>query len=308
VLGPPAIDRVDLYLPRCPEAILTAIKKQEVINLIKRINDKIIVDAEKLIRLVVAGLKDGMERCQVPQVLFCLGYIVGLRPNDLNTQIKRADGTSSCLADYQFIEGATSGEDERVVVGSIKNTKPSKENKGRDFVGVYTTAFICDQKDYPLVMEAEKWVMDDSNAALRCITTQDQYIRGDASGAEPKGKEWRNGRESGWVMTPMIERLGLNECVEDWGVHKGGFTKALGRSFVACCVEQGRLEFDKGLTPSHAVELALGHVPLSSSNVNYLKFDCRNCTPVAGVMAVKVCEENPVEDATYGICLVKKQG
>jgi hypothetical protein len=294
-------------LPMCPDAILAATKKQGVVCLIQRTNDKIIVDADKLIRLMVAGVRDGMERRQVPQVLFCLGFIVALRPNDINIQKKRADGTSSCEADYQFVEGAMSGEDERVVVGSIKNTKPSKENKSKEFVDAYITGLVCDPKDYPLIKDAIAWVMDDSNAALPCITTRAQYIRGDASGAERNGKEWRNGREGGWVMTPMIERLGLNECVEDWGVHKGGFTKALGRSFVACCVEQGRLEFDKGLTPSHAVELALGHVPLSSSNVNYLKFDCRNCIPVAGVMAVKVCKENPIGDVTYGICLVKKE-
>jgi hypothetical protein len=257
---------------------------------------------------MVAGVRDGMERRQVPQVLFCLGYLIGLRPNDLNTQKKRGDETVSCPADFQYIEGATSGEDELVIIGSIKNTRPSKENRSKDFVDAYTTGIVCDTKDYDLIKEAVAWAMDSRNAGLPCITTKAQYIRGDASGAEPEGKEWRNGRSSGWVMGEMIKRLGLDECVEHWGCHRGGFTKALGRSFVTCCVEQGRLEFDKGLTPSHAVELALGHVPLSSSNVNYLKFDCQNCTPVAGVMAVKVCKENPVGDVTYGICLVKKQG
>jgi hypothetical protein len=304
-------------LPRCPDEIFAATKTQGVACLNERTNNKIIVDADKLIKLVVAGVKDGMERRQVPQVLFCIGYLIGLCPNDFNTQKKRADETVSCLTDFQYIEGATSGEDELVIVGSIKNTRPSKENRSKNYVGAYatskdlvdayTTGIICDTEDHDLIKDAITWAMDSRNAGLPCITTRGQYIRGDASGAEPTGKEWRNGRSSGWVMGEMIKRLGLNECVEDWGVHKGGFTKALGRSFVACCVEQGRLEFNKGLTPSHAVELTLGHMPLSSSNVNYLKFDCRPCTPVAGVMAVKVCKENPIGDVTYGICLVKKQ-
>jgi hypothetical protein len=294
-------------LPKCPDEIVKETKAQEVVNLNKRTNDKIVVDADRMVKLMVAGVRDGMERRQVPQVLFCLAYLIALRPNDLNTQKKRTDGTVSCLADFQYIEGATSGEGERVVVGSIKNTKPSKENNSKEFVGAYITGAVCDAKDHPLLKEAITWVMDERNAGLPCITTKSQYSKGDASGAEPTGKEWRNGRVSGLVMTAMIERLGLNECVERWGCHRRGFTKALGRSFVACCVEQGRFEFEKGLTPSHAVELTLGHAPLSSCNVNYLKFDCRNCNPVAGVAAVKICEENPIEGVTYGICLVKKQ-
>jgi hypothetical protein len=106
----------------------------------------------------------------------------------------------------------------------------------------------------------------------------------------------------------MVKRLKLDEgVVEDWGYHAGGYTKQLGRSFVACCIEQGRLEFEKGLTSSQAVELTLGHAPLSINNVNYLKFDCRPCTAVAGVIAVKVCEENIVDGVAYGICCIAKK-
>jgi hypothetical protein len=303
----PDIDAKDL--PKCPDDVNATTKAQGVVCLNTRTNNKIIVDADKLIELFVAGVRDGMGRRQVPQVLFCLGYLIGLRPNDLNTQKKRADGTFSRLTDFQYIEGgATSGEDELVIIGSIKNTRPSKENKSKEFITAYITGTVCDTKDNDLIRDAIAWAMDSRNAALPCITTKTQYTRGDASGAEVEGTEWRNGRPSGWVMTPMIERLGLNECVEDWGCHNGGFTKALGRSFVACCVEQGRFKFDKGLTASHAIELALGHAPLSSNNVNYLKFDFgQKCTPIPGVMAVKVCEANPVGDVTYGICLVNKQ-
>jgi hypothetical protein len=305
----PGVSAKDLRkdLPKCPEEIFAETKAQGVVCLIQRTNDKIRTNADKLIKYMTNGVRDGVQRCQVPQVLFCLAYLVGFRPNDLNTQKKRANQTSSCLTDFNYVEGATSGEDERAIVGTITNKKPSKDNRGKDFIEEYVTGFICDPKDYGMIRDAIMWVMDSVNAAKPCITTKAAYIRGDASGAEPTGKEWRNGRPGGWVMSAMVERLRLNECVEHWGCHRGGFTKALGRSFVTCCFEQGRFEFDKGLTPSHAIELALGHAPLSSSNVNYLKFDCRPCTPVAGVVAVKVCKENPVEGVTYGICLVAKE-
>ena len=297
--------------PRCPGEIFLMTQAQEKKNLIARTNNKIVINASLLIQRMVHGVRDGMERKQVPQVLFCLGYLVGLRPNDMNTQKKRTNETFSCAEDYQCIENATTGADEwREVVGTIKNRKPSKENASVDFVGEYTTVFICETEDYDLIKSAIAWVMDDCNAKRPCTTLLVEYERGDPSGAEAKGQEWRSGREKGWITTKMVERLGLNGAVassKDWGIHTGGFTKQLGRSFVASCIEQGRLEFDKGLTSSQAIELALGHAPLSNNNVNYLKFDCRPCPTVAGVVAVKVCEDYPADGVTYGICLVKKQ-
>ena len=49
-----------------------------------RMEKPIVMMADKLIGLVVAGVKDRIERKQYPQVIFCLNYLIALRPNDLN--------------------------------------------------------------------------------------------------------------------------------------------------------------------------------------------------------------------------------
>jgi len=74
----------------------------------------------------------------------------------------------------------------------------------------------------------------------------------------------------------MIKNFGFNDTVVEDARQEVNFqNKSLGRSFVACCIEQGRFQLGPGLQPSRAVELVLGHKPLSSPNVNYLKLDVR---------------------------------
>jgi hypothetical protein len=302
----PGINVLDL--PKCPQAINIAKKELGKANLTARTNDKIIVDAPKLTRLMILGIIDGIERRQVPQVDFCMGFVVGLRPNDMNILRERTNGTFSCADDIQLIENATAGKEGLKVTGTLKNLKPSKESDyNESFIPEYTTPMICEMEDYAVVESGLRFLMDDANASIPCITTKAEYLRGDPSGAERSCQEWRNGRPSGWITTEMVKRLGLDEAITNWGFQEGkGFTKQLGRGFVTSCIEQGRLELEHGLTPYHAVELALGHAPLSVNNVNYLKFDCRPCTPVAGVVAVKVCKERPVDGIPYGLCLVEK--
>jgi hypothetical protein len=254
---------------------------------------------------LVKGMKDAKERGQVPQALFCANYLIAFRPNDLNTQKKREDGSTSRSDDYLCANGMMVGDDDHEVVGTYKNLKPSKEYVGKRFIDKYATTLICDVCDYDMVAGVISWAMTDEFASVTCTTTVDQYKRGVASGAEVKGQEWRS--NGGGITSSMVERLGLEDAIVDWGFNEGvGFTKQLGRSFVASCIEQGRVEFDKGLTSSHAVELVLGHAPGSTNNNDYLKFDCRSPTTVEGVVAMKVCKERPIDGLEYGLCLVKK--
>jgi hypothetical protein len=296
------VDKDDL--PGCPRELVKKVKANAATKLQARTNDKMLIDSDMLIEMMVQGMIDGRDRDQVPQVLFCANYIVALRANDLNTQKKRADGTSSCPDDYQYVKGVTIGDGDREVAGTINNLKPSKENTDKRFVKGYATVLICKPSDYDTVIDILAWAMDSSNASRPCTTTVNQYNRGDASGAEVKGQEW--GKGGGGIIPVMVKRLGLDKAVKEWGFNKSGLTKQLGRSFVASCVEQGRLELDRGLTSSQAVELVLGHAPGSMNNNDYLKVDCRPCTAVAGVVAVKVCEDHPIGDVKYGLCLVKK--
>ena len=103
----------------------------------------------------------------------------------------------------------------------------------------------------------------------------------------------------------MIKRLNLEEAREEWGAYRGSFTKQLGRSFVACCVEQGRFECESGLTPVKAVELLLGHEQLSTSNINYLQMYV-NPKRLRNVMLQKVTPESPIKTSdgcpiSYGV-------
>ena len=73
-----------LWLPKCPQDVykrVSAIGQTRVAN---RIEDPVVVDAEKLIQLMVNGVKNGVTMKQYPQVVFCINYLIDLRPNDLN--------------------------------------------------------------------------------------------------------------------------------------------------------------------------------------------------------------------------------
>jgi hypothetical protein len=107
----------------------------------------------------------------------------------------------------------------------------------------------------------------------------------------------------------MITRLDLNSCVTGWANHKYGFSKQLGRGFVASCVEQGRFELEPGLAPLKSVELLLGHEKLSQCNVCYLKMDVRP-SKVPGVTLRKVSDTAAIQvegcsPIQYGVCLTR---
>ena len=119
---------------------------------------------------------------------------------------------------------------------------------------------------------AISFVQNEENATLPCTGRVTQYLADIPSGAS-SAQEWGNARRG--IMKAMIGRLGLNSCVTEWATHKFGFSKQLGRGFVASCVEQGRFKLEPGLAPLKSVELLLGHEKLSQCNVCYLKMDVR---------------------------------
>ena len=71
-------------LPKCPRELYQRVSAIENSRVAARMEKPIVMMADKLIGLVVAGVKDGTERKQYPQVIFCLNYLIALRPNDLN--------------------------------------------------------------------------------------------------------------------------------------------------------------------------------------------------------------------------------
>ena len=71
-------------LPKCPRELYQRVSAIVTTRVAARMEKPIAMMADKLIGLVVAGVKDGIERKQYPQVIFCLNYLIALRPNDLN--------------------------------------------------------------------------------------------------------------------------------------------------------------------------------------------------------------------------------
>ena len=61
-------------LPKCPQQLYKRVLAIETTRVAARTEKPIVVTTDKLIGLVVAGLKDGIERKQYPQVIFCLNY------------------------------------------------------------------------------------------------------------------------------------------------------------------------------------------------------------------------------------------
>ena len=136
-----------------------------------------------------------------------------------------------------------------------------------------------------------------------------QY-KGDVPSGASTGQEWGDACKG--IFKAMLERLGLKSCVTSWANHKYGFTKQLGRGFVASCVEQGIFELEPGLAPLKSVELLLGHEKLSQCNVCYLKMDVRP-SKVAGVTLRKVSATATIDrgegfdPVQYGVCLTRNK-
>ena len=229
------------------------------------------VDGNRLIRLAVAGVRDGIDRKQVPQVLFCLNYLIGLRPNDLNPATIRPFATSASSDTHIFASQLFGGQK---VVGTLLNLLPSKLQRNADpMAKAYACVFICHPSEYGLMRDAISFVF--ANASLPCTTCVSEF-RNDKPSGPTSGTEWGwTGRTGRGIMQEMITRLKFNEVVIDWGSVPPTFTKALGRSFATSCVEQGIFRLGGSLRPYRAVELYLNHDVMSNYNVNYLKIDCR---------------------------------
>ena len=293
-------------LPICPRELYQRASVIEHSRVAARMEKPIVMMADKLIELVVAGVKDGIERKQYPQVIFCLNYLIALRPNDLNRgHVRVGAGRIG-----EQLSGVIPGDHtvcqelffkNNKICGTLLNKNPSKFVVAKRAVLSYSTVFISDPADYELLERGVAYVQNEENASIPCTGRVNQYMANEPSGAT-SCQEWGNCRRG--IMKAMIARLQLNTCVVSWASHKFGFTKQLGRGFVASCVEQGRFKLEQGLAPLKSVELLLGHEKLSSSNVCYLKLDART-TQIPGVTLRRVSTEHPIGCVHYGVCLTK---
>ena len=255
-------DIEDKFLPKYPRGLFERLKAEETARMAQRDDNPAIIEFSVLMPKLIQTLKDGLQHKQAPQVLFCLNYIIGLRPNDLNPMHVRSDGFQA-NADTNIILGEHVGG----VVGTICNTRPSKQTRGKTKHAAYGTCLICDPIDYELVFSAVKWLFSPQCTEMVCNTSLKDYLNN-----EPSGLPRNNHRSECLVIfREMAKKYEFHDAVRSWGAVKPGFTQQLGRSFVACSVEQGRFHLSPQLRPFKAVELVLGHDQFSSNNINYLK-------------------------------------
>jgi len=283
-------------LPKCPENVFKRVKLQEKKQIEKRFDDPAIINSEVLIDRLLSGLREGLRKKQCPQILFCLNYLIPTRVNDLNCLHERVGEDKNKF----------SNENTHIFNrqnGNLLNLFPSK--KQEKSIRKYSTVCICDPRHYELVSSALEFVRSDEALSLPLITTVAQFLNENPSGPifEAGGKRLRPWKK---IDKVMINDMNLNDAVESWGSLNPRFTRQLGRSFAACCVEQGIFELERGLCPTKAVELFLGHEPLSSANVSYLRIDVKP-KRMKNVVLRKVCENNCLnhgeEKISYGVML-----
>ena len=90
----------------------------------------------------------------------------------------------------------------------------------------------------------------------------------------------------------MVKKMELNDAIETWNENKEGFTKQLGRSFVACCIHQNIIK--NSFAAERAAELALGHMLGSSADRCYLTL-CVRPSQHPDVVLREVTTEDPIE-------------
>jgi len=285
-------------LPKCPETVFKRVKVQEKKQIEKRFDDPAIIDSDVLIDRLLSGLKEGLRKKQCPQILFCLNYLVPTRVNDLNCLHERVGEDKN-----KFSNENTHIFDKEN--GNLLNLFPSK--KQEKSIKKYATVCICDPTHYELVFHALEFVRSEEALSLPLITTVAQFLNETPSGPifEANGKRLRPWKK---IDKVMIDDMNLHDAVKSWGSLNPRFTRQLGRSFAACCVEQGIFEFERGLCPTKAIELFLGHEPLSSANVSYLRIDVKP-NKMKGVVLRKVSDSNCLEHGqdkiSYGVMLEK---
>ena len=265
----PGIEKKDL--PSADASMYKQCNQMLLENAAKRFENPPKLNGDLLIQKITMALRHGIDFIQAPQVLFCLGYLVGLRSSDLNTAHVRRTGERTFRVDlrndFDIAESVVEDDGRRSrSVGTLLNLRPSKAKQ--DTCTAYATPFICDSDMYPLVWEALAFLRDPATQNLPCNRFLRNYPK------TPSGptscQEWDK-----TLFPHMIKSFGFYDAVAPDDRSRVKFTANLGRSFVASCVEQGRFCLGENLQPSRAVELILGHRLFSTSNGNYLRLDVR---------------------------------
>ena len=290
---PEDIDRLieKAILPRMPLKYIKQRSEQYTQNINNRINNPIVINADKLIQLGLSALEEAIDSKVYPEVVFIMNHLVASRANDFNIGHIRENSTIASSATCQYIKDPD-------ILGTIAILEHSK--KKNNVFPNFATITIVDPKYYPLIEKALNFLLDPENAKIPCYKSKRKYLtRVPCGPVNDKNKEWSQ------LRPIMIERLRFEEAIENWNDHPQVFN--FGRSFVASCIQEKIIELDKDLVGVRAVELALGHLQGSNATRSYLRLRVEP-TRIPGIILKKVKDPIEVNDkqVTSGVYISRK--
>ena len=253
-------------------------------NTDKRIDNPVEIQADALIQLATQKLKLALEDEIAPEVLFWYNMLVPGRGNDVNIQHTRVNGEKCSSHTHVYLDefpgtiavlcpskkktgSASSDEDEdRPILSDDTPDVVDEETKHDE---AFLTATIADPENYSLIKEALAFMLSD-NAKLACYSQKTYYLERRPCGMQ-KSNEW----STSGIKRQMIDDSGIMNLI-NWHGNKKQIDANFNRAFCACVINKERIYFDRLLNVDNvAAEKALGHVPGSSSNRNYLRFSVR---------------------------------
>ena len=263
-------------LPKMPLKYIKKRSEQYTHNINNKINNPIVINADKLIRLALCALEEAIESKVYPEVVFIMNHLVASRANDFNIGHVRINNTVASQKTCQYIQHAE-------IIGTIAILEHSK--KKENVFPNFATITIVHPKFYPLIKKALDFLLDSSNATISCYTGKKKYLtRVPCGPVSDKNKEWSE------LRPVMIKRLRFEEAIDNWNGHPKIFN--FGRSFVASCIQEKIIELDKDLVGVRAVELALGHLQGSNATRSYLRLRV-DPVQLPGIILKKV--KQPIE-------------
>ena len=243
--------------------------------------------ADFVIKQCTSWLRHGLEFKMVPLIEFCMTYLVCVRPMDLNIKVRRQDGVVAGPSTH-----AIYNRDDCFALAVKISSKQRKHQREKP---AYMTPFICKPEDYLLMQRALEFLHSDEAKALpKCYGSKKSFDKNLPCGAETSNREW-----SERVQSHMVKKMELEAAIETWNDNKRGFTKQLGRSFVACCLHQNIIK--NSFAAERAAELALGHMLGSSADRCYLTL-CVRPSQHEEVLLREVTAEAPIQVSGKNIC------
>ena len=272
------------FLPSMPRDLQEDRGRVSKLNTDKRIENPVEIEADALIQLATQKLKHALRDEIAPEVLFWYNMLVPGRGNDVNIQHTRVNGDKCstethvyldeypgtiavlCPSKKKTVSASSDEEDNRPVLSD--NTLDIVDDDKND-VDAFLTVTIADPENYPLIKEALSFMLSEKSK-LECYSQKHHYSERKPCGMQ-KSNEW----STGGIKKEMIEASGIMKLIA-WYGNKKQIDANFNRAFCACVINKERIYFDRLLNVDNvAAEKALGHIPGSSSNRNYLRFSVR---------------------------------